>query len=266
MPNLLIFIPSPRDDPEFELRVKKLKHDKLWFKYHPYIREPYNRARKFFMKHREYSHFAICPDDLMVTEEGVERLWKNAKHFDILMGTCNVDMNDDGRLAMTKNLPTIKRDGRVYDFYNKSEVGKKIIQVPWCGTPFAIFSRKIMGKMMFNGDGRMNPDRTAFSYDVGIAHDAKKLGVAINVDTGVYFHHKRFVFPVLVGEKPTTIWWDQWGKPRQVDGYETYISLHTAIDAFRQSEGSGKIVIDNLLREIADFIVAIAPPPSIIPE
>lgn len=237
MNKLLIFIPSPRNDPEFAERVAKLPHDKFWIKYHSYDLKPYQKARDFFLKHKQYSHFAICPDDLMVTEDGVVKLWKLAQKLDVIMGTCNVDMTDMDRLAMTSNLPDGRRESRAYDYIDRNEVNGKVIQVPWCGTPFAIFKRKIFKHVFFQGDRKWNPGRTAFSYDVSIAHDLKAVKIAINVDTSVFFKHKRHEFPILCGKEDPTWWWDRVGKGRIHDPDASWASMDKLMEIFMADNG-----------------------------
>jgi len=155
---LLIFCPSPRDIPEFTDAINSITHDKLIVKYLSYHDEPYPQARKFFLKHKQYTHFAICPDDLIVSEEGVNQLVNDAETRDFIAGTCNVDMTDMDMLAMTYNLPSKERKGRRFVWYRKEDLQfrEPIINVGWCGTPFAIFPRRVIEKLQFLGDQRWN--------------------------------------------------------------------------------------------------------------
>ena len=140
------------------------------------------------------------------------------------MGTCNVDIvdheNPDGNLAMSHNLPSGEKDGRIYDWYKKSEVdGQSIIEVPWAGTPFAIIDRPTMEKITLEGDKRYNPGMEySHAYDVQIAHDLKALGIPLRVDTGVYFWHNRLNDRrrhLLNGKLPRQHWIDK-GRKRQI--------------------------------------------------
>ena len=155
---LLIFCPSPRDIPEFTDAINSITHDKLIVKYLSYHDEPYPQARKFFLKHKQYTQFAICPDDLIVSEEGVNQLVNDAETRDFIAGTCNVDMTDMDMLAMTYNLPSKERKGRRFVWYRKEDLQfrEPIINVGWCGTPFAIFPRRVIEKLQFLGDQRWN--------------------------------------------------------------------------------------------------------------
>lgn len=111
---LLIFCPSPRDIPEFTDAINSISHDKLIVKYLSYLDGPYPQAREFFLKHKQYTHFAICPDDLIVTPQGVEQLIESAERRDFIAGMCNVDLTDLDMLAMTYNLPSKERGKEIH--------------------------------------------------------------------------------------------------------------------------------------------------------
>ena len=211
MTKLLIFIPSPRDIREFKDAIEKLPHDKLWVKYLHYRNEPYQKARTFFLNHKEYTHFAICPDDLIPTVEGVEQLWKDAQTLSFIAGICNVDMEDMGKVAATLRAPSVVREGRRFDWIRSTDLkgfDSNIVKVGWCGTPFAILNRKLMEQIEFRGDLHWNPfaDKTE-SFDIQIAHDLKELGVDEYIDTRVFFKHRRHGGQIMVGRKhPYYLW------------------------------------------------------------
>lgn len=218
---LLIGIPSPRDLLEFEQAIALIPHDKIWEKYKTYAQGPYQHMRAFFLDHKEYTHFAICPDDLIVTPEEVDRLWQQmvTKDLPVLMGICNVERQDhgnpNGELAMTHNMPDGNRSFRTYEFYRKSELAglpDPIVQVPWCGTPFAIFRRDVAEKLTLSGDMRWNPGTScSYSFDVDIAHDLHNLGIPLLVDTSCYFYHLRTRDHMMLGIKEPAVWYDHDG-------------------------------------------------------
>lgn len=259
---LLIGIPSPREIPEFLDAISKIPHDKFWIKYTPYSQDPYGKIRAFFLEHSEYTHLAICPDDLIVTPEGVARLWKDAEKFPVIMGMCNVNIPDyylpaeKCYVALTKNLPDGHRKGRKYYFYTLAEVRalkQDIIEVPWCGTPFAIFSRDIIKKIAFNGDARWNSG-VCMAYDLGIAYDLKDLGIPIRVDTRSYFFHNRLNNKenLLIGvEEPFWIY-EHDGK-REVDPSIADRRLQKAYEEFLK-DGSGNATLDLLLQRIIERV------------
>src|SRR3990167_869159 len=206
---LFIFIPSPRDIPEVEEALEKLPHDKCYVKYVGYRDHPYLMGQTEFLKNKEYTHFAISPDDMIPTVEGVAQLWKDAKKYPVIMGMCNVDMTDESLLAMTMNMPSKKREGRHFIFHRDEHIpylrklfNSPIVQVPWCGTPFAILSREIVEKIQIIGDMRWNSEVShAESQDIGIAHDLKELEIPFLVDTRVKFKHMRYGAKIQVGYK-----------------------------------------------------------------
>lgn len=213
MRKLLIFIPSPRDLLQFHEAIAKIPHDKIWYKYMPYELQPYQQAREYFLQHPEYTHLAICPDDLEVTPKGVERLWEDSKTYDVIGGMCNVEMSDlksrDPNYALTHNLPTLAREGRVYHWYHKSDTPKNtILQVPWQGTAFLIMARHVVEQIPFNGDSEANNATVSFSYDVGIAHGLANHSVPSFVDTAVFFKHYRLPFGKILNRHDPQIWLD----------------------------------------------------------
>jgi len=203
---LLIGIPSPRDIPQFIEAIAKIPYDKVWIKNAGMELEPYKRMRDFFLSHKEYTHLAICSDDLIVHPEGVEQLIDRAEEYPLIMGICNVDINDhpDGLMAISRIEPAGKEEGRRYHFYRRSELDG-IIRVPWAGFAFAIFRRDIVEKIKFDDDGRWNYGRHVGANDIAMCHDLNELDIPIMVDTSVYFYHHR-IRKELFSKEPPAIW------------------------------------------------------------
>jgi len=203
---LLVFSPSPRDIPEFIAAMKEIPFDKLIVKYVHYADDPYNQALQFFLDHKQYSHFAIAPDDLILTRPGVEQLWKDAQEgHDYISAVCNRDMKDMNLLAMSFNVPDGYRPWREFQWYHTKDINPEkypIIRVGWSGTPFCIMPRKLMEQITFDGDIRWNPGaETTESYDIQLAIDLHEKGVAEMVDTRVFFKHLRYGGEIQVGYK-----------------------------------------------------------------
>lgn len=216
---LLLYIPSPRDTKQFYEAIKKIPYDKIWMKYMPYKLDPYGQAKKFFLKNKQYTHFAICPDDLEVTPEGVERLWEDSNKYQIISGLCNVNMVDmddeNGFVAITKNLPSGSLTVASYDMYRKKEVPKDtFLKVQWAGTAFMIIPREILKQLSFK-PYTYEKNKLYGSYDVQIAHDLIKLGIDQYVDTNVYFRHFRLSLAKYLNQHQPAIWYDVVGKKRQ---------------------------------------------------
>src|SRR6266540_3850211 len=86
--NPLLVIFQPREIPEFLEATNKLKIDKLWMKYFPQ-EEAYVTARFWFLEHKEYTHFVILPDDLIVKQEHLDMLSNSFEQYKIKSGWCN---------------------------------------------------------------------------------------------------------------------------------------------------------------------------------
>lgn len=85
-PLLCVF--KPRDIPQFDESLKDLPYDKLWLKYIP-MEEARNKARSYFLEHREYTHLVILTDDLITTSETLSLLAQNTQHYNIISGWAN---------------------------------------------------------------------------------------------------------------------------------------------------------------------------------
>lgn len=221
---LLICIPSPRDDPRFEHCMSFIPHDKLWMKYIPYIHGPYQKMRQYFLNNEEYTHLAICADDMLVGVTGVAKLWEDAKEYKVISGMTNYTIQDleqgnNCRLAITKNLPALKREYRTTDFYTFGELAYTgIVPVKWQGTIFTIIPRHIIEWLSFDGDIWKGVNLgTGYAYDVAIAHQLWEKGQTQWVDTSVMFKHlKGEKLQSGLGKKPEQIWIDRVGRSREV--------------------------------------------------
>ena len=203
---LIIGIPSPREIPQFTEAIAKIPYDKVWIKNAGMELEPYKRMRDFFLSHKEYTHLAICSDDLIVHPEGVEKIIRDSKLYPVVMGICNVDIRDhpDGWMAASKNLPSGYEPERYYEFYKRKAM-HGIMRVGWAGFAFAIFSRHIVERIPFDDDGRWNNGRHAGANDIAMCHDLNRLDIPIMVDTSVYFYHHR-IRKELFSKEPPAIW------------------------------------------------------------
>lgn len=85
--------PSPRKIKLFEEALKQLNdhYDIIRIKNDFDELHAYNRGRDFFLEHKEYTHMAILPDDLLVYPDDVKILEEDVNQFDfdITAGICN---------------------------------------------------------------------------------------------------------------------------------------------------------------------------------
>lgn len=198
---MLVGILSPRDIPQFMDSVKTslTGYDKLWLRYYRQFENPYQTLKDEFLKlvdDEEYQYLALLPDDLVINKAGVDKLAANVasnpKKYEIMMGNCNVEIGSP-YVAVTKNLPSLDRKKRVYNWYTKKLLlGKGIVPVKHSGTPLCILNRELItsGIISLKNDKEWNPDTlVGTSEDVVLSWDAYTHGIPIYVDTDVMFLH-----------------------------------------------------------------------------
>ncbi len=211
--NPLLFSPSPRDIPKVYDALKETGYDRLYSKY--FTEEiAYNLGRDFFLKHEEYTHFVICPDDLLVGKKHIDALIKNLEKYDyqIHAGVCNVDNGKyKNCLCITENLPHPIRimkantDGtepkqdligwRHYAWYTTDyDFGDQPIQsVYFSGFAAQFISRKIMETVKFEDDSSVNRTSqiTGGSLDVVFSNKMFQINIPQMVDTRIRMKHLR---------------------------------------------------------------------------
>jgi len=210
--------------PSFTLAINKIPHDKLWVKYVGYQHDPYGQWLQYFKENKEYTHIAICPDDLIPHPKGVETLWEHAQDGIVVSSMLNVDKRDFDcpyrnmwPIAATKNLPTLEFP-RNYDWYTIGEIKEylryndlTLAPVPHTGAGFLILPRELVEKVTFLGDKEsMTYREKPSAYDVGISHDLAKNGITQYVDTSVFFAHFRYGSEIQNGKKEPHLIVDKW--------------------------------------------------------
>lgn len=208
-----MFSPSPRDMPEIYEALKGTGYDRLYSKY--FTEEiAYNLGRDFFLEHKEYTHFVICPDDLLVEKKHIDALVKNLENNDYLVhaGVCNVDTDKNkDKLCIAENLPhpikmvKASSDGtgptknllgwRCYMWVSSDhDFGERPIR-PFYFSGFAaqFIDRQIMEALKFEDDSKVNhtPHVTGGSLDVIFSNKMYKLNISQMIDTRVRMKHIR---------------------------------------------------------------------------
>ena len=213
--------------PSFTLAINKIPHDKLWVKYTGYNKDPYGQWLKYFHDSPEYTHVAICPDDLIPHPQGVKQLWETAQKGTIVSACANVDKRDFGcpyrtswPIAASKNLPSLKFP-RDYDWYTWHELteltnGSSLVQVKHSGVAFMIIPRDIVNKISFKGDMGSLSENKPSAYDVGISHDLINQNIPQYLDTSVFFAHFRYGSKILNKEREPHLIIDKWGEDNKV--------------------------------------------------
>lgn len=197
----LVFIPSPRDIPEFLEAVDKIKLDKYWVKYTRPEVYAYIHAQSFFLNNREYTHLVILPDDLLVTPSDLEKLLHHAKTVKIVSGFCNIDTTDlkDYANICVKEVHA-KRDKRQYTWMTFDEFTKYsdkykekngLVKVQFSGFPLMVLERSVLEKVWFRNDSRCGLESNGCCLDVTFCYDAIQTGFDIYVDPLIRLTHMK---------------------------------------------------------------------------
>ena len=184
-------MPSPRDIPQVKEQWHHLPYDKLIVKYMD-ERSAYETGKSYFLEHDEYSHFVICPDDLVVTSEGLLTLLASVTRIkcETLSGVCNIDEEQPDTYALqplgTCDYAREKPDntfGRFYMGKSDPRLPKdRILQVGHSGFACQIISRRLMEQFEFTADGW---------FDWQFSKICHKLDIPLFADTSVHFYHMR---------------------------------------------------------------------------
>lgn len=148
----LIFIPSPRDIPEFIECTAHLTFDKLWVKYFPQF-EAYYAGREWFRYYKQYTHLIILPDDLLVTQNDLDLLLSWVED-PIISGWCP-HLDSKGKQANISNqipYPPHKGTFKDYKFIPISELNGDIIPIKYAGFAPTVIPRDIVEKIPFRTD------------------------------------------------------------------------------------------------------------------
>lgn len=198
----LLCSPSPRDLKNVYAALKETGYPRLYAKYYS-EKTAYNLMRDWFLDHEEYTHFVICPDDLIIEKEHIDVLVKTLEENDyhILSGVCNVDMGDNkDKLNITENLPHPTRmvperkqvGWRFYSWVPKNtRFENPIIRVPFSGFAAMFISRDVMKRYPFIDDAKHNgtPELLTGAIDVMYSNICAIENVPQMVDTRVRMKH-----------------------------------------------------------------------------
>jgi len=205
---LLVYLQAA-DYPEILEELEKIPCDKLILKYFPYP-HPHNIARDFFLKHTEYTHLIIQPQDLKVTKEHYEKMFKNIydKNYPVLSAVCNVGKNGVFRykMAVCKELPAWNRYVRYYNWIPSGLKG--INQVKFQGHVFVwikrdvVERRNIYGDYIFRGSVHVGGEPAP---DLTFCTECDRSGIPIHADCDCNIEHLATHEKILVGKKKVEI-------------------------------------------------------------
>lgn len=198
----LLFIPSPRDIPEFLDAVSKLHYDKYWVKYRTPEIYAYLEARNYFLTHEEYTHFVLLPDDLIVTEDDVSKLLsyvEKDQSLKVVSGFCNIDTTN------LKDYPNICideisdiREKRVYKWITFQQLEEHVkthtlanglVKVYFSGFPLMVIAREVLEKVKFRNDSVDGLSKNGCCTDVTFCVDVHRAGFEIFIDPKMRLKH-----------------------------------------------------------------------------
>jgi len=180
--------------------------DKLRLDYFQY---PYNYrvAQKFFLEHKEYTHFVYLAPDLVINPAQFRELVKMVEHwdYDVFGPVCNVDKGKySDKLACCLKLPKLPYDLRRYRWIAESQRqwfmsnGIKSIVVKFNALCFTFIKREIIEKYNFTEIPYETDERPiwesagGYACDLAFAHYCDFSKIDIHVDFQIKLDHLRY--------------------------------------------------------------------------
>lgn len=231
--NPLFCSPSPRDIAEVTRAHQKIPFDRLYAKYFV-EREAYWHLRNFFLKHDEYTHLVIIPDDLIVEPHHVAQLYKDLEECDyaVLSGICNIDLAHPHLYSITENLPHPVRPlkkidcptetpqrrwygWRWYSWFTDKTIQDEqkrqnsiIIRVQHSGFALQAIRRDVVEQIEFMTDALENgiKESETSSVDVMFSNSCGAAGIPIFVDPRIKMLHLREAGPVEIILGDSELW------------------------------------------------------------
>jgi len=197
----------------------KLPCDKLKLDYISYPNN-YLEAQKFFLEHKEYTHFVYLAPDLVITVSQFNELVKmvEAYDYDVYGPVCNVDQGKyKEMLACCIKLPSIQYQFRNYRWIREEarqyflNAGIKTHIVKFNALAFCFIKRNILENYKFTelpyktGERPIWESRGGYACDLAFAHYCDFEHISILVDLRIKLNHLRYAGKLLVGIKKPLI-------------------------------------------------------------
>ena len=205
--NPLMVIMSPRDFPIFWYWVEKIDFlDKLIIKYHLH-HEAHEIAQKFFLEHKEYTHFLIVTDDIAVTPDHVKLLIRDYLEYKYPVISCytNWEWWNDWVNVTSRDLRNkVIVSPYNYGFYRLKHllelmVNKKIsyplMKVFFVGLPCTLIERSVVEKVGFRPYKYITDNtlgilaKRGIMFDLQFAIDCANNNIPIYVDLRCLITH-----------------------------------------------------------------------------
>lgn len=202
---LLISIPKVRKIEEFDNAVDDCltKFDKVFVNYYPsYIAR--HLIKEYFLNHKEYTHLAILPDDMIPNLNAVDILLNDLSKFDypFLCGRSHLNNTEEGRKIVTVSFelarPELKNGSHHYNFLEEdTPLFAKLLSEPQpiiikhMGDPFPIIRRDIVEQLSFDNDSKYNSvlEEEGCCEDIVMCTELNKLQIPIHCDLRAWFKH-----------------------------------------------------------------------------
>lgn len=200
-------MPSPRDIPQVLDAWSKLDFDQLHVKYYREY-DAYQQIRNFFLEHQEYTHLAICPDDLVITPKDLQILIKDLSEFNypVLSGVCNVGLNPEAVdylaiITVEHGLPSRHSSDRHFEWAQDKDLDT-ITRVAFSGFPLIIIRRDIVEKFDFDSQSKLegnDPNMTG-NLDIVFCWNCQDHKIPIFVDKRAKMLHLRGAMELRLGK------------------------------------------------------------------
>ena len=188
---LLLGMPSPRNIERIKASWDKIEEDYIIVKH---FKEwtAYQKIRNYFLENKEYTHLAICPDDLLITQKDINILKKDiyTYNFPVICGICNVEPEDE-YLAICESMPIIGE--HKFNFMKRKDIKDVIFRVDHAGFPLQIIRRDIVEKFDFDSESSIigsDPDAIG-NLDLMFSHKCKENNIPIMIDSRADMLHLR---------------------------------------------------------------------------
>ena len=197
-----------------------------------YVKYPLNflQAQKFFLQHKEYTHFIYLAPDLIITKKQFIELKENIinNDYDVYGPVCNVDKGKySNKLACCLKLPELPFHLRLYRFVDESnrlyflEHDVKILKVKFNALAFCFIKRSILEKYSFTtlpfetDEKPIWKRKVGYACDLAFAHYCDFSDIDIIVDLRIKAEHLRYPGPLLVGKKDPKITFIRYGENKE---------------------------------------------------
>ena len=187
-----------------------------------YIEYPNNylEAQKFFLEHKEYTHFVYLAPDLVITKSQFKALVREVENFDyeVYGPVCNVDKGKyENKLACCNKLPKIKYEFRIYRWVQEEarqyflNHGIKHHKVKFNALAFCFIKREILEKYKFTtlpyetDERPIWEKRGGYACDLAFAHYCDFAHIPMVVDLRIKLNHLRYGGKLQVGIKEPKI-------------------------------------------------------------